>query len=181
MKHIPFEIICRIADGVVSESELTRYLSHFETCKICEAEVHFQRTLVKTSKLIKLIIPSQGFKEEILENISPTKKVSWYSKLLQNMGNVIAMAAVLAFLAYIFSLANSSGLQIDKPTDSKVVSEFIKLIQDGNQKFTNLLILKLPKTSQSHNQTNTLTIAFLAFALLLLVDRITQLFLRRRN
>jgi hypothetical protein len=178
MKHLSYDLICKIADGV-SLDGLADYSAHLKSCKVCQREVELQRSIVVTSRRANLVNPSQNFTKNVLEILHPSKKNRWYDRLLQNMGNVIAMTSVLAFLAYIFSVASSSGLQIDKPSDSKLVAEATKYIAEGTRQIANFLTPKAILTKSGEFHIQTIIFGFIAFAVLLFIDRIAQGFFRR--
>jgi hypothetical protein len=172
MNHIPFEFICRIADGDTLE-ELSEYSTHLTSCKMCQWEVELQRSIIATSSKAKLLNPSQNFTKNVLEVIQPMKH-HWYEKLLQNLGNVIAMVSVLAFLAYIFSLVSSSGLQIDKPSDSKLVTEATMFIAEGTRQITNFFASNAILVKSGEFHINTILFGFIAIVILIFLDKLAQ-------
>ncbi|GEM_PF-2556723 len=178
MNHLPFEVICRIADGDDCEG-LPEYFIHLKSCKVCQREVELQRSIIAASRKAKLMNPPQNFTKDVLEVIHPFIKNYWYDRILQNMGNVIAMASVLAFLAYIFSLASSSGLQMDKPSDSKLVAEMMRFIIGGTRQITDFFSPKaiIAKSGEAHS--NTILFGFIAIAVLLFLDKVAQGLLHR--
>lgn len=172
MNHIPFEFICRIADGDSLQSH-AEYSAHLVLCKVCQREVELQRTILTSAHKVQLINPSQNFTRNLLDSLGPKKK-HWYEEILQNMGNVIAMISVLAFLAYTFSVVSSAGIQIDKPTDSKLASEILKYMAMGIDKITDFLAPKaiIAKPGEAHP--NALIFGFIAIALLIFIDKVAQ-------
>jgi hypothetical protein len=172
MEHLPFDIICRIADGNMTQSEMEVHLTHLKSCQSCQQEIELQRSIVKVSRKAQLVNPSNSFTQSVLDVINPSQKKKWYEWLLHNMGNVIAMASVLAFLGYIFSITDTSAFQTDKPSKAKPVMEFVKIIQEGSQQLSSYLTPKLSIQNGSTSHTNTIVFALLAIVLLVFIDRI---------
>jgi hypothetical protein len=179
MEHLTFEIICRIADGDMPQSEMELHLTHLKSCRSCQQEIELQRSIVKVSHNTQLVNPSNSFTQNILDVIIPSQKKKWYEWLLHNMGSVIAMTSVLAFLGYIFSITDTSTFQSDKPSKAKSVTEFVKIIEEGSQKLSSYLTPKLPIQNSGTSHTNTIVFALLAIVLLVFIDRIAGHFFRQ--
>jgi hypothetical protein len=179
MEHIPFDIICRIVDGGLSQKELELYMNHWKLCKSCQRETEMQRSILNASRKAQLEYPSSNFTMNVLDMINPSRKKRWSKWLLHNMGNIIAMAFVLAFLGYILSIAETSSLQDEKSLKAKPVTEFVQIIQKESNQISSYLTSIFSATSISMFQTNTISYAMLAIILLVLIDRITGYFLHR--
>jgi hypothetical protein len=179
MKHIPFDIICKIADGELSQKEVELYINHWKSCQSCQKETELQRLIMKASNRAKLVEPSNNFTRSILEIINPSQKKKWSEWLLHNLGNIIAMVLVLAFLGYILSIAETSDFQTEKSAKNKPVTEFVQIIQKGSSEINSCLksIFSIQSIKTMH--TNTIVYALLAIILLMLIDRITGYFLRQ--
>jgi hypothetical protein len=136
------------------------------------------RTAVKEGlgAFIRLIVFSVP---TYFRTVHPSQKKMWYEWLLHNMGNVIAMASVLAFFVYIFSITGTSAFQSDKPTKVKPILEFLKIIQEGSQQLGSYLTQKFPIHNLGASHTHTIVFALLAIALLVFIDRIAGHFFRQ--
>jgi hypothetical protein len=179
MEHLSFDIICKIADGDMPQSEIELHLTHWKSCQSCQQEIELQRSIVKISRKAQLVNPSNSFTQSVLDVIIPSQKKRWYEWLLHNMGNVIAMASVLAFLVYIFSITDTSAIQNDKPMKVKPIIEFLKIIQEGSQQLGSYLTPKFPIQNLGTSHTHTLVFALLAIILLVFIDRIAGHFFRQ--
>jgi hypothetical protein len=179
MEHLSFDIICKIADGDMLQSEIELHLTHWKSCQSCQQEIELQRSIVKVSRKAQLVNPSNSFTQSVLDVIIPSQKKRWYEWLLHNMGNVIAMASVLAFLVYIFSITGTSAFQNDKPTKVKPILEFLKIIQEGSQQLGSYLTSKFPIHNLGASHTHTIVFALLAIVLLAFIDRIVGHFFRQ--
>ncbi len=178
MEHLSFELICRIADGNISTDESSPLLTHLHICRKCQIEVEMQRSLIKASRQIPLINPSANFTQSVVDNIIPSRRKKWYEKLLHNMGNIIAMASVLAFLGYVYSVTGTSNFQISKPTNTKLFSEFIRIIQDGSHHLVKYLIPNFSIKDTDASQLHIAILGLLAIVILVFIDRIAQNFFR---
>jgi len=179
MEHLSFDIICRIADRDMPQSEMEVHLTHLKSCQSCQREIELQRSIVKVSRKVRLVNPSNSFTQNVLDVIIPSQKKRWYEWLLHNMGNVIAMASVLAFLGYIFSITDSSNFQNDKPAKVNPILEFVKIIQDGSQQLGSYVTPKFLFQSSGASHTHTIVFALLAIILLVFIDRIAGHFFRQ--
>jgi hypothetical protein len=179
MEHLSFDIICKIADGDMLQSEIELHLTHWKSCQSCQQEIELQRSIVKISRKAQLVNPSNSFTQSVLDVIIPSQKKRWYEWLLHNMGNVIAMASVLTFLGYIFSITDTSAIQNDKPMKVKPIIEFLKIIQEGSQQLGSYLTPKFPIQNLGTSHTHTLVFALLAIILLVFIDRIAGHFFRQ--
>jgi hypothetical protein len=179
MEHLSFTIICKIADGDIKQNEMAVHLAHWKSCHSCQQEVELQRSIVKVLRQTQLINPSTNFTKNVLDTIIPSQKKKWYEWILQNMGNIIAMTSVLAFLGYVFSVTKTVTFQNNKPTKIEPILEFIKIIQDGSHRLGSYLTPKFTVQSTDASQTQVLFFAILAIALLVFIDQIAGHFFRR--
>ena len=179
MEHLSFDIICRIADGELKQVEMELWLTHLNSCTSCQKEVELQKSILKVSRQTQLIYPSDSFTRNVLEAIIPTKKKRWYQWILHIMGNTIAMAAVLTFLWYIFSMTENSSFQYKKPTTVEPILNLFKIIQNGYNQFVQYLTTKSPIHGLETSQTSTIGFALLAIVLLVLIDQIADYYFRR--
>jgi hypothetical protein len=179
MEHLSFDIICRIADGELKQIEMELWLTHLNSCPSCQKEVELQKSILTVSRLTQLINPSVNFTQNVLEAVIPTKKKKWYLWILHNLGNTIAMAVVLSFLWYIFSITENSPLQNNKPTTIEPILNFFKIIQNGCNQFVQYLTPKSPLHGIETSQTTTIGFALLAIVLLAIIDQIANYYFRK--
>ena len=99
MEHLSFEIICRIADGDIKQNEMAKIFDSFGIpARSCQQEVELQRSICKSFATINTYQPFRIILHKTFSmNIIPSQKKKWYEWILHNMGNIIAMASVLAF------------------------------------------------------------------------------------
>jgi hypothetical protein len=179
MEHLSFDVICKIADGDMLQIEMEVHLPHWKSCPFCQQEVELQRSIVQVSRKAKLVNPSNSFTQSVLDVILPSQKKRWYERFLHNMGDVIAMASVLAFLGYILLNTDTSAFKNDKPSNVKPIIEFLKIIQEGSQQLGSYLTPKIPIQNLGASHTHTIVFALLALVLLVCIDRIAAHFFRQ--
>jgi hypothetical protein len=178
MNHLPFTIICRIADGDISQDELAAVQDHWNNCRSCQREIELQKSLMKSLRNTSLANPSADFTQLVINAINPSRKRRWYEWLLHNLGNIIAMASVLSFLGYVFSVASTDSGQTAKPERLNPIMDYFKILQNGSQQLSNYLSSKsfIPQLDASHP--HTIYFALIALILLVFMDRIANRFFR---
>jgi hypothetical protein len=178
MNHIPYTIICDIADNATNSID-TVYRLHIEVCKKCQAEVALQKKIITIGRSSIAHHLSPQFSQQVLRVINPKSKKHWWESALLNIGNLIAMVSVLALLSYIFTVASNSGLQVDKPSDSTVVKEMIKFVQHGSHELIKLLTWKVAPVVAPPHTSNVALFAILAVSVLMFFDKILSFLFRR--
>jgi hypothetical protein len=173
MNHIPYTLICLIADGDTLNVG-PEHFSHLGTCKKCRAEVDLQKRIISISRASATVLPSSKFTRNVMEAVNPNKKKHWWENVVQNMGNVIAMGSVLALLLYVFSVASKFGIQVDKPTDSTIAKDLLTILDKCSHQIVILLSPKpIPRLAFQHNP-NVVLFAILAVIILLFFDKILK-------
>jgi hypothetical protein len=179
MEHLSFEILCRIADGGINQDVMESWLAHLNSCPSCQKEVELQKSILNVSRQARLVHPSDNFTQNVIDAIVPTKKKRWYLWILHNMGNTFAMAAVLTFLWFVFSMTDKNSAQNNKPSTVEPILNFFKIIQQGSHQFVQYLTPKSPVHGLESAQTSTIGFALLALVLLIVIDYIADYFFRR--
>lgn len=179
MEHFSFDIICRIADGNISQNEMELHLPHLKSCQSCQQEIELQRSIINVSYKAQLVNPSNSFTQNVLGVLIPSQKKRWYEWLLFNMGNVIAIALALAFFGYIFSITDTYAFKNNNPTKIKPLIDFLKMIQEGSQQLGSYLTPKDIVQSLGASHTHAIIFALLAIVLLVFIDRIAGHFFIR--
>jgi hypothetical protein len=95
------------------------------------------------------------------------------------MGNIIAMASVLSFMGYIFSVTGNSPFQEETPSKVTPIMQFFKIFQDGSKQLGSYLVQKSHLQGLETSHTNTIAFAFLAILLLVFIDKIAGHFFYR--
>ncbi len=180
MEHLSFEIICRIADGDLKQNEIIEYLNHYKLCKHCHREIELQQSILELSRKMELINPSDNFERNILSAIIPTKKKILYEWILRNLGNIFAMALILAFLGYVFSVAQIGSFQNGTQVQIKHYPEFIKIINDGSNQISTYFTARLLVQAATSSQIRIIVYSLFAIILLVFIDQIAGHFFLNR-
>ncbi len=178
MEHLSFELICRIADRRAELHEEVRAQVHLEQCTRCRREVEIQQSILKASRLTVNTRLSGDFTRKTLAAIMPQKGKKWYEKLLQNMGNIIALALVLGFLGYISSITSGDKTQIFFPTGDDLLAKSLKALSDISHQFLAYYQSNVAAKSASSGVTNTFVFGLLAIFILAVIDRVVQRYFR---
>jgi anti-sigma factor RsiW len=171
MEHIPIEIICRMADNDIAGAEMHRYAAHMAECRKCRQEVALQQSIMRVARSRNLPQPSAGFTDNILKAIAPSGAKRWYEQLLNNMGNMIAVAAVLVFLAFVFS---STSTMFGSSARATPENEIVKSAREGIDAFSALVLAKLHSPVWSSPFARSLAMVMVGVAFLVLIDRLAQ-------
>ena len=103
MNHLTTEQILEYVDGTILNGERTEVVAHLESCPRCKREVELQRVLAKSAREAPLAKPSRKLVDRIMESILPETKNSLARKLVNNLGNLLAMIVVLSIVGYAVS------------------------------------------------------------------------------
>jgi|WetSurMetagenome_2_1015567.scaffolds.fasta_scaffold560304_1 hypothetical protein len=179
MEHISFDIICRLADDDMDQSEMAFIAAHLKSCQSCQREVDLQRSITRASGQAPLVNPSHQFTQNVLERIAPSQKKKWYEWMLHNMGNIFAMSLVLGFLGYVLSVTGTAPIQNDKTSKIEPMLGFLKVIQDNSHQFGSYLMSKFTAHTANTSQTHASFFALLAIILLVFIDKIAGYFFQR--
>jgi anti-sigma factor RsiW len=100
MKHLSTTEIFEIVDDTIANGARTKLMIHLEECAKCRQEVEFHRKLERSAKAAPLARPSRDFTARVLSRISPRTQQSWSSKIIDNLGSILAMGLVLTVVWY---------------------------------------------------------------------------------
>ena len=103
MNHLTVQQILEYVDGTILNGERTQVVAHLESCLRCRREVDLQRALAKTSREAPLTNTSRRLLDRIMETVVPAKRNSLLRKIVNNIGNLLAMLVVLSVLVYALS------------------------------------------------------------------------------
>jgi hypothetical protein len=95
MSHLsPIEVF-QIVDETTANGERTRIVAHLEICARCRQEVELQRRILRVSKSASLVRPSEKLRSNVLDIVAPRPRKNLVTLVVNNLGNVLAMAMVL--------------------------------------------------------------------------------------
>lgn len=103
MNHLTVQQILEYVDGTILNGERTQVVAHLESCPRCRREVELQRALAKRAREVPLTRPSRRVVDRIMESILPATGNTLLRKVVNNLGNVLAMIVVLSIVVYAVS------------------------------------------------------------------------------
>lgn len=100
MKHLTTTQFLQFIDGSLDYASQAQCTSHLAICEKCRKEVELQKFIAKESHRQPIVRTSPRFAQSVMTRILPHPEKSWRAHLIDNLGNLLAMATVLAVLGY---------------------------------------------------------------------------------
>jgi hypothetical protein len=173
MNHLTTREILQIVDGTIANGQKTKLLVHLETCQRCRQEVQFQRTLGQAAKEIPLTKPSKGFTPRILGTIAPGTRKSWVTRIVDNLGNILAMGMVLTVVWYAVNIGPASKNPTEPSAISKafaVYVEYYAKARDVASKEVARIVVE-PRKEQTSKTVDAGTLTLISLLILVAIDR----------
>ena len=173
MSHLTTREVLEIVDGTIANGERTKLLLHLEQCSRCRSEVDFQKSLERTAKDLPLTKPQRPFTGQVLGRVLPRTGKSWVSRIVNNLGSILAMGLVLSIVWYAInnSPASDSGRQ------PSVLSEAFKVYADYYSKAQTYLakessqLTSQPANSRAPKTDNVIILTAVSLLILIAIDR----------
>lgn len=122
MNHLTTNEVFQVVDETLANGARTKIVAHLEICSRCRQEVEFQRKLMRAARSAPLVRPSADLRARVLNAITPQAKGSLLSKIVNNLGNIVAMGMVLTVVWYAgTNMSPSKG-----GTQTSILSEAVK-------------------------------------------------------
>ena len=173
MTHLTDVQIQAIADKTIPQGEANRVRSHVESCPQCARELEFQRALVGAIRNAPVHTASRGFTSAVMNRIAPELKQAFLFRLFGGAGRTLAMAAVLAVIAYGLTLNLPGTPNETSGTASEIFREVSsyygavkELISAGSMTMNESV-----ETNASSEAGQIIAMTFLVLAVLGLIDR----------
>ena len=125
MNHLSAYEVLQIVDEALANGERSKIVAHLESCHRCRREVELQRMLRGTAGRLPLVKSSEELRDKILSIVAPPPKKKLLQVFLNNLGNVLAMALVLAVVWFAASSTGSSGVTREPTMFSTAVKTYI--------------------------------------------------------
>lgn len=126
MSHLTTSEVFQVVDETLANGVRTKIIAHLEICSRCRQEVEFQRKLLRAAKSAPLVRPSAGLRDRVLYAVTPQSKKNLLSKIVNNLGNILAMGIVLTVVWYAGSNTSPSG----GSNQPSILSEAVKTYVD---------------------------------------------------
>ena len=173
MSHLTTSEILQITDGTIANGQRPKLVSHLEACPRCRQEVEFQRNLERAVRHAPLARPSREFTSRVISMVAPRAKKSWSSKIVDNLGNILAMGLVLTVVWYV---VNTSGATSGSRQPSmfgqvtKSYADYYSQVRDFVAK-ERVRLMGQPAKERASKSDNVLMLTVLSLVILIAVDR----------
>jgi hypothetical protein len=178
MTHLTTKQIVQFTDGTLDYASQAQCTGHLAVCERCRKEIELQKAISKNARRQTLAQPALGFVQRVMERIVPQPQKTWKTRLVDNLGNVFAMAMVLAILGY--AVSNPSLFQLQQQSSQpsiipRVVTDtYVKLVQSISQRTNEVTQQVATSTGRENSNMISLTIVSL-----LILGAIDQFILKR--
>jgi hypothetical protein len=126
MSHLTTSEVFQVVDETLSNGIRTKIVAHLETCSQCRQEVEFQRKLLRAAKSAPLVRPSTDLRARVLNAVTPQSKKNLLSKIVNNLGSILAMGIVLTVVWY----AGSNTSPSEGSKQPSILSDAVKTYVD---------------------------------------------------
>ncbi len=185
MKHLTVSQILQHVDGTADYATQAAVTSHLAVCQRCRGEVEFQRSLIREASRIPPPQVSEAFTKRVMVQILPKNQNAVAAWVLNNMGNVFAMMAVLAMLTYVLTSPTPIVGTTENSPGQAWVQDMKQGLKDSYAKVTTFLQKSAPapdhasRANGSGEAGNKLVLILLSLVALGLADKF--LFSRSRT
>lgn len=169
MNHLTTKQILEFTDATLDYAAQAQCTSHLAVCARCRREVDLQKLVSKVSRQQPVVTTSSGFVHRVMARIVPQPQKAWKTRVIDNLGNVFAMAMVLAVLGY--AVTNPSLFRVQEQSSRQsfipqsVTDAYAKVVQSFSQRANDATKQMVSSTGYENAKIISLTI----FSLLILV------------
>jgi anti-sigma factor RsiW len=178
MEHLTQRQVLDFIDGNLDEATERRVHTHLGGCDRCGREVAFQRSVLQTARVLPTIPVSRHFTQSVMKRALRKSGETFGYKVLQNLGHVFAMIAVLAVIVYMISLPSTTT----GSTQPSQTSELLQAWKSITAQVTGLLTQQSERFREgvaSRTTGSRAEIAVMTLAVLLLLAALDRFVLRR--
>jgi anti-sigma factor RsiW len=173
MTHLTTKQVLQMIDGTLDYAGQAQCTSHLAVCERCRYEMEFQKAVAKAARHQPVVNTSAGFVRRVMLQIVPERRKSWKTRLVDNLGNVLAMGVVLAILGYAISSPSVFQAQEQSSQQSfipQAVSEtYAKFVQSIAQRANDAT--KQIATSTGNEGTKMIALTILSLLILVGIDQ----------
>ena len=175
MTHLTTKQILQFTDGTLDYASQAQCTNHLAVCERCRKEVDLQKAISKIARHQPPVQPVSGFVQRVMTHLLPRQQKSWKTRLIDNLGNVFAMAMVLAILGY--AVSNPSLFHIQVQQQSTATSIIPQTVSDTYTKFIQSIgrqagdATKQVFTSSSRENNNVVSLTILSILILGALDQ----------
>ena len=173
MTHLTTKQILQFTDGTLDYALQAQCTKHLAICERCRKEVELQKAISKTARHQPLVRVEPGFVQRVMARIVPQPRKSWRTRIVDNLGNVVAMALVLTMLGYaisnpsLFKVQQQSSTQSIIPQSvSEAYAKFIQIVGQRANEATQRIAIPT-----SHENNNVISLTVLSLVILGALDQ----------
>jgi anti-sigma factor RsiW len=172
MSHLTTSEILQITDGTIANGQRTTLVSHLDACPRCRQEVEFQRNLERVARNAPLETPSRDFTSRVIRQVAPHAKKSLVSKIVDSLGNIIAMGLVLTVIWYVVNTSGASGESRQPSMLGQVIKSYADYYSQARDFVAKeqVRLMGPPARERGSNSDNVLMLTALSLVLLVAVD-----------
>jgi anti-sigma factor RsiW len=173
MTHLTTHQLLQFIDGTLDYASQAQCTSHLAVCARCRKEVDLQKSIAKVSRSQRLVKAPGTFTQRVMARVAPKIRPTWRSRLVDNLGNVFAMAMVLAFLGY--AISTPSMFNVQKETSQP--SAFSKTITGAYESVIKALSVRTTEAAQKvtvssdAEQTRVFVLTLISILILVVIDQ----------
>jgi hypothetical protein len=173
MNHLTTKEIFQIVDGTIANGERTKLMVHLEACQRCRQEVQFHRSLGQAAKDAPPAKLSDGFTARIVSRIAPEAKKSLISKIVDNLGNILAMGLVLSAIWFAVTSTPVSKSSTEPSGISKALALYMEYYAKASDVASKQLVRVVgePDKSQTSKSADVATLTLISLLILVAIDR----------
>ena len=173
MIHLTTKQILQFVDGTLDYASQAQCTNHLAVCGRCRKEVELQKVIAKASRHQPVIQTSAGFVRRVMTHIVPRQEKTWKTRMIDNLGNVFAMAMVLAVVGY--AVTNPSIFKVqEQSTQQSIIPQtvsdtYAKIVRSFSQRANAATQQVLTTTGNESNKMISLTV--LSLFILIALDQ----------
>jgi hypothetical protein len=174
MNHLTTREVLQFVDGTIANGEKTELIVHLETCARCRQQVQLHRSLGQAVKEVPLVQPPAGFTARVMGTIAPTPKKSWVSKIIDNLGNILAMGLVLSIVWYAVNTVPASNTQMEPFGISKALTLYLEYYAKARDLASREMVKVVgePKKEQTSKSADVAQLTLISLLILVAIDRL---------
>lgn len=172
--HPSTERLIDLLDGTLPPEEVRFVRTHLQSCKKCQAESEFQRSLAEAARSMPLESPSPRFVTRTLNRIAAKSREAKIYTIFRTLGVILPMIIVLVGAIFVFSMVSPEeiGNATSRMTkESSAFSGHYKGYMEVLKKGVDALDVAIFRAAFRHVPSTVLLI-LAALVLLLLFDRL---------
>jgi hypothetical protein len=146
---------------------------HLEGCQRCRQELQFHRSLAQAAKDAPLSKLPNGFTARVVSRIAPEAKKSLLSKIVDNLGNILAMGLVLSVVWFAVMSTPVSKSPAEPSGISKVLAVYSEYYAKASDVASKQLVRVVgePGKSQTSKGADVATLTLISLLILVMIDR----------